>query len=163
MGLIAGPFRIVRLCRFSEAPMLPEGPGEINHMKKYLLKKKRALKIVEILSAGNGSPDFSIIHRREENVNKYELTVILRINESLESNREKVKAILQKNGANVVSEDVWGNRRLAYMLDGQNDGNYTLMNIEAPPEAIQKITGEFRLNGDILRHLFVRVPAARTA
>jgi ribosomal protein S6 len=49
------------------------------------------------------------------------------------------------------------------MLDGQNDGNYTLMNIEAPPEAIQKITGEFRLNGDILRHLFVRVPAARTA
>lgn len=118
---------------------------------------------MEVLSAENGPPDFSTIHRREENVNKYELTVILRINEALESNREKVKAILLKNGVNVVSEDVWGNRRLAYMLDGQNDGNYTLMNIEAPPEAIQKITNEFRLNGDILRHLFVRVPKAKTA
>ncbi len=118
---------------------------------------------MEILSAENGPPDFSIIHRREEKVNKYELTVILRINEALESNREKVKAVLLKNGVTIVSEDVWGNRRLAYMLDGQNDGNYTLMNVEAPPEAIQKITNEFRLNSDILRHLFVRVPKAKTA
>ncbi len=118
---------------------------------------------MEILSAESGSPYFSTIRRREEKVNKYELTVILRINEALESNREKVKTILQKNGVNIVSEDVWGNRRLAYMLDGQNDGNYTLTNIESPPEAIQKITNEFRLNSDILRHLFVRVPKAKTA
>lgn len=118
---------------------------------------------MEILSAGSGPPYSSTIQRREEKVNKYELTVILRINEALESNREKVKAILQKNGVSIESEDAWGNRRLAYMLDGQNDGNYTLMNIDSPPEAIQKITNEFRLNADILRHLFVRVPKAKTA
>lgn len=118
---------------------------------------------MEILSAESGPPYFSTIQRREETVNKYELTVILRINEALESNTEKLKAILQKNGVNIESEDVWGNRRLAYMVDGQNDGNYTLMNIESPPEAIQKITNEFRLNSDILRHLFVRMPKAKTA
>lgn len=132
-------------------------------MKKYLLKKEGVVRIVEILSAESGLPYFSTIQRREEKVSKYELTVILRINEALESNREKVKAILQKNGVSIVSEDIWGNRRLSYMLDGQNDGNYTLMNIESPPEAIQKITNEFRLNSDILRHLFVRVPKAKTA
>jgi small subunit ribosomal protein S6 len=96
-------------------------------------------------------------------VNNYELTVILRVSDALESNKEKVKSILQKYGVSVASEDQWGVRRLAYMIRTEKDGFYTLFTLEAQPDAIQKITSEFRLNIDILRFLFVRLKKKKTA
>jgi small subunit ribosomal protein S6 len=89
-------------------------------------------------------------------VNNYELIVILRTNETLESNKEKARAILQKYGVTFNSEDHWGLRRLAYMIDGEKDGFYLCWNIQAPPDAVQKVITEYRINGDILRYLFVK-------
>ena len=90
-------------------------------------------------------------------MNSYELTLILRITESLESLKEVVKKILEKHEVQVQSEDEWGSRKLAYQIDKEKDGHYWLFNIDAPPEAAQKVTNDFRLNTDILRHLFVKL------
>lgn len=95
--------------------------------------------------------------RKEEDVNSYEFVVILRVSDTLESNKDKVKAILLKHGAVILSEDAWGVRRLAYMIDRENDGFYSFMMLESPPDMIQKVISEFRLNSDILRFLFVRI------
>lgn len=96
-------------------------------------------------------------------MNTYELTVILRVGESLESNKEKVKGIIQKYGVTITSENHWGLKRLAYLIDGEKDGFYMFMELEAPADSVQKIISEFRINSDILRHLFVRPKAKKTA
>ncbi len=96
-------------------------------------------------------------------MNSYELTVVLRVSESQDASTEKIKSVLQKFGASVLSEDVWGVRRLAYMIGGEKDGHYTIMNVEVPPESIKKIGSEFRLMPDVLRFLFVKIKKQKSA
>ncbi|MFA5518145.1 MAG: 30S ribosomal protein S6 [Spirochaetota bacterium] len=95
-------------------------------------------------------------------MNKYELTVIVR-NRETEATKEKVKEILQKNGASITLEDHWGSKKLSYEIDKEREAFYMFMNVEASPSAINPIEREFGLNSDILRHLFVKLPVTITA
>lgn len=67
--------------------------------------------------------------------------------------------IVQKNGGKIVNREYWGLRNLAYRINKNRKGHYTLLNIEAPPAAIIELDRQIRLNEDILRHLTVRVEA----
>ncbi|MCP4130724.1 MAG: 30S ribosomal protein S6 [bacterium] len=89
-------------------------------------------------------------------MNSYELTVILR-NKEVEPLIEKVKGILTKHEVSIIQEVPWGVRKLAYEIDKEREGYYQLLHIDSPPEAIQTIISEFRLNRDILRQLFVKM------
>jgi small subunit ribosomal protein S6 len=91
-----------------------------------------------------------------KSVNSYELTVILRNNE-IDAQKDKVKSILQKAGAQILEEENWGHKRLAYGIDGENEGFYMLMKIDAPSDAVEKINQEFGLIADILRFMFVKL------
>lgn len=95
-------------------------------------------------------------------MNKYELTVILRTKDQ-EPLKAKVKDILAKNSVSIITEDPWGVKKLAYEIDNERDGYYYFAIVEAPAESVSKINAEFRLNADILRHLFVKAPVKKTA
>ncbi|HOD14984.1 MAG TPA: 30S ribosomal protein S6 [Spirochaetota bacterium] len=95
-------------------------------------------------------------------MNTYELTVIVR-NRETESLIERVKDILTKHGTSVISDNSLGVKRLAYPVDGENEGYYLFMNVEIPAESVKKIIAEFRLNSNILRYLFVKIKKAATA
>ncbi len=88
---------------------------------------------------------------------KYELPLVLRAGEDIEPVKESVKAILQKHGAQIEAEDVWGTRKLAYEIDNEREGYYLILILEVTPQALEKITSEFRLNSDILRYLFIKI------
>ncbi len=92
----------------------------------------------------------------------YELTVILR-NKETESLIEKTKDILTKHGTTVLSDNSLGVKKLAYQIDGETQGYYLFMNVQIPPDSVRKITNEFRLNSDILRHFFVKINKPATA
>jgi len=91
-------------------------------------------------------------------MNNYELTVILR-NKDLDSSKEKVKAILEKNKVNITLDEPKGNKKLAYQIDGEKEAYYLFMNLEATPDSIDKIIKEFKLDVNIMRHLFIVVKA----
>ncbi len=93
----------------------------------------------------------------------YELTLILRITDNVESLKDTIKKLLQKYGVSVISEDSWDVKKLAYHIDGENEGYYLFMSIESPTDAIKKIISDFRLNSDILRYLFIKTPNKKTA
>ena len=95
-------------------------------------------------------------------MNTYELTVTLR-NKDVDGAREKMKEILQKHNVNIVKEDPWGTRRLAYEIDNEREGYYYFAIVEASPEVIDKIAGDFKLVQDILRHLFVKIKLEQSA
>jgi small subunit ribosomal protein S6 len=48
-------------------------------------------------------------------------------------------------------------KNLAYRIEKNRKAHYSLMNIEAPHEAIHEIERQMRLNEDVLRYLTVRV------
>jgi small subunit ribosomal protein S6 len=93
----------------------------------------------------------------------YELTLILRITDNVESLKELVKKILQKYGVSVLSEESWDVKRLAYPIQDETEAYYLFMLIESPPNAISKIIGEFRLNNDIFRYFFIKDSRKKTA
>jgi len=110
--------------------------------------------LIKNLSAESNRHPSSKFQRKEEKMNKYELTVIVR-NRDVETHKEKVKEILSKHGATITKEDHWGQRKLAYEIDREKEAYYMYMQIESRPDAIDKIKKEFGINADILRYLFV--------
>ena len=95
-------------------------------------------------------------------MNTYELTVILRTKD-LESLQGKLKEILQKHDVTITKEDDWGNKKLAYQVEGEGEGYYSFMHIETSPEAIKNVISDFRLTSGILRYLFVKTKQKKSA
>ena len=93
----------------------------------------------------------------------YELTLILRITDNVESLKELVKKIFQKYGVSVISEEAWDVKRLAYPIDDETEGYYLFSKIECLPSAVEKIIAEFRLNNDIMRYFFIKDDKKKTA
>ncbi|HOW81835.1 MAG TPA: 30S ribosomal protein S6 [Spirochaetota bacterium] len=93
----------------------------------------------------------------------YELTVLLRPKTS-ETILVKVREILQKFNVKINEEPAgWGQKRLAYEIDGEREAYYFFALIEATPDSVSKIISEFRLIHDILRFLFVKIEKAKSA
>ncbi len=95
-------------------------------------------------------------------MNNYELTVILR-NKDVDSLRQKVLDILAKHKATISNEDSWGIKKLAYEIQSEKEGFYILFTLETSPDTISGIIKDFKLNSDILRHLFVLLKSRKTA
>ena len=78
-------------------------------------------------------------------MNNYELTLILRIGDTLESLKTTVKDLLKKHNIEIQSEEEWGAKKLAYEIDREREGYYLFANVQAPPESIQETINDFRL------------------
>ncbi len=74
--------------------------------------------------------------------------------ESLANNATK---IIEDQGGKVAKVEQWGLRTLAYRIKKNRKGHYVLLNIDAPPEAIQEMERQMRINEDVLRQLTIRV------
>lgn len=93
---------------------------------------------------------------------KYELLYIIRPNIDDAAKTalvERFDKILTDNGATIESSKDWEKRRLAYEIKNFREGIYHIVNLEA--ESTAAALGEFdrlaKINGDILRHMFVIV------
>ena len=67
-----------------------------------------------------------------------------------------VKDLLQKNGAEVSSEDDMGDRLLAYPVKKEERGHYHLFVLNAAPESLIKIDEDLKLTPSVLKSLFVK-------
>ena len=66
---------------------------------------------------------------------------------------EKFKKILVDNGTEIINEDSWGLRKLAYPIAHKNTGFYQLFEFKAPPTFISQLETEYRRDERILRFL----------
>ena len=67
------------------------------------------------------------------------------------------KAVIEQMGGKVAKTEQWGVKSLAYRLRKNRKAHFTLLNIEAPPAALNEIERQERLSEDVLRYLTVRV------
>ena len=71
----------------------------------------------------------------------------------------QLKGVIEGLGGSVKKTEYWGVKSLSYRLRKNRKAHFTLMDIDAPPPAINEIERLERLNEDVLRYLTIRVDA----
>ena len=66
---------------------------------------------------------------------------------------DKVKGWIADAGGKVDKTDVWGKRKLAYLIQKQREGQYVLLNITMPPEATAELERNIRFLEPVMRHM----------
>lgn len=64
--------------------------------------------------------------------------------------------ILQKNGAEILKTEKWGEKKLAYKIKGHKRGTYLLIHFNAKNTAIVTIKRDFQLSDYIIRSLIIK-------
>jgi small subunit ribosomal protein S6 len=65
----------------------------------------------------------------------------------------KFSKLLKDNGAEIIQEDNWGLKKLAYPIKKKATGYYHLIEFKAPGDLINKLEVEYRRDERILRFL----------
>jgi small subunit ribosomal protein S6 len=68
-----------------------------------------------------------------------------------------LKSVVEGLGGKVAKTEYWGVKSLSYRLRKNRKAHFTLLNLDAPPAAINEIERLERLNEDVLRYLTIRV------
>jgi small subunit ribosomal protein S6 len=96
----------------------------------------------------------------------YELTVVLdpTIGEDgIGRQLERVKSAIEGQGGNIVKEDRWGIRSMAFRIERQIQGHYTVFEWEGPASLITELDRMLRLEESVLRHLIIHFDAKTLA
>jgi len=89
---------------------------------------------------------------------QYEIVIVLTPLLSEETAKEantKYSKILTDGGAEIVQEDNWGLRKLAYPIQKKTTGYYHLTEFKAPGDLINKLEVELRRDERVLRFLTI--------
>ena len=70
---------------------------------------------------------------------------------------EKFKGVLTDNNAEIVNEENWGLRKLAYPIEKKSTGFYTLIEFDGEPTIVNKLETAFRRDEKVLRFLTFRL------
>jgi small subunit ribosomal protein S6 len=89
----------------------------------------------------------------------YELTVLIHpdLETDLETPLGKVRTIVTNAGGEIVKEDNWGKKKLAYRIKGESFAVYVYMDVKLPADALLKISNTLNITDEVLRYLLVTV------
>ena len=93
-------------------------------------------------------------------MNKYETVFILTpvlSDAQMKEAVEKFTAVLTKNGAEIVNEENWGLRKLAYPIQKKSTGFYCLVEFNAEPQVVKKLETAYRRDEKVIRFLTFRL------
>ncbi|MER7847631.1 30S ribosomal protein S6 [Kitasatospora sp. NPDC096077] len=89
----------------------------------------------------------------------YELMVIL--DPSVEERAvspliENFLTVVRNGGGKVEKVDTWGRRRLAYEINKQSEGIYSVIDLKATPEVVKELDRQLGLSESVLRTKVLR-------
>jgi small subunit ribosomal protein S6 len=93
-------------------------------------------------------------------LNQYEVVFIMTpvlSEEQMMDTVTKFKKILTDNGSEIVHENNWGLRKLAYPIQKKNTGFYYLVEFKSEGEIINKLETEFKRDERVMRFLTVKL------
>ena len=68
---------------------------------------------------------------------------------------EKFRKVLTDGGSEIINEENWGLKKLAYPINHKSTGFYTLFEYQADPQLIATLETEFRRDETVMRFLTV--------
>lgn len=70
---------------------------------------------------------------------------------------EQFKGIIEAGGGSIGKTEYWGLKNLAYRINKNRKAHFSLLNLDAPHEAVFEMERQMRINEDVLRFMTVRV------
>ncbi len=92
-------------------------------------------------------------------MNQYETVFILTpvlSDDQMKETAGKFKKILADNGAEILSEEAWGLKKMAYAIQKKSTGFYCLIEFKAEPEVIKVLETAFRRDEKVIRFQTVK-------
>lgn len=93
-------------------------------------------------------------------MNQYETVFILTpvlSDDQMKETVEKFKGIITAEGGEVINEENWGLKKLAYPIQKKSTGFYQLVEFNADPTTIAKLELNFRRDERVIRYITVRM------
>lgn len=89
---------------------------------------------------------------------EYELTVLVHpdLEADLDKALGKVRALVTDNGGEIIKEDNWGKKKLAYQINREDFAVYVYFEVNLPAEAPLKISNTLNITDEVLRYLLVK-------
>ncbi len=90
---------------------------------------------------------------------EYELTVLIHpdLEADIEKPLKKVRDIVTKAGGEIIKEDNWGKKKLAYQINKEDFAVYVYMDVKLPSDAPLRISNVLNITDEVLRYLLVTV------
>lgn len=85
----------------------------------------------------------------------YQLTLLVKDKVS-EADRGTLFDGIKKSFSNLIKEDLWGVRSMAYSIKHNDKAFYGYFEFEAEPKSVVSLDKTLRLNEDIIRYLIVK-------
>ena len=92
-------------------------------------------------------------------MNQYETVFILTpvlSDEQMKETVNKFKKVLTDKGAEIVNEENWGLRKMAYAIQKKSTGFYCLLEFNAEPEVVKTLETAYRRDEKVIRFMTVK-------
>ena len=93
-------------------------------------------------------------------MNRYETVFILTpvlSDEQMKETVAKFKKLLTDNGAEIVNEEAWGLKKMAYAIQKKSTGFYCLLEFKAEPSVIDRLETGYRRDERVIRYMTVKL------
>jgi small subunit ribosomal protein S6 len=96
---------------------------------------------------------------KRKNMNCYETLFVVKptlTEEETAAQIAKIKDVLTKEGAEILATDDMGMRKLAYQVQKNDRGYYTVVYFKAAGSVIQELERNLKINEDVIKFLTVK-------
>ena len=93
-------------------------------------------------------------------MNQYETVFILTpvlSDEQMKETVAKFKKLLTDNGAEILNEEAWGLKKMAYAIDKKSTGFYCLIEFKGEPSIVNTLETGYRRDEKVIRYMTVRL------
>ena len=93
-------------------------------------------------------------------MNQYETVFILTpvlSDEQMKETVAKFKKVLTDNGAEILNEETWGLKKMAYAIEKKSTGFYCLLEFKAEPSVVNTLETGYRRNEKVIRFMTVKL------
>ena len=93
-------------------------------------------------------------------MNQYETVFILTpvlSDEQMKETVAKFKKLLADNGAEILNEEAWGLKKMAYAIQKKSTGFYCLLEFKAEPSVIDRLETGYRRDERVIRYMTVKL------
>ena len=93
-------------------------------------------------------------------MNQYETVFILTpvlSDEQMKETVAKFKNLLTEKGAEILNEETWGLKKMAYAIQKKSTGFYCLLEFKAEPSIVSKLEVNYRRDEKVIRFMTVKL------
>ena len=93
-------------------------------------------------------------------MNQYETVFILTpvlSDEQMKETVAKFKKLLTDKGAEILNEETWGLKKMAYAIQKKSTGFYCLLEFKAEPSVIDRLETGYRRDERVIRYMTVKL------